>query len=103
MIASKTLKVVLKKWNASLLQSAQEKLAPSNVWYFPMLEKLAASENAAAIGGKEEGNNEDRIRTLVMAVVLLADLLGPIETRKALVSVKEGENNNNNNWVFEIY
>ncbi len=103
MITPKTLKAVLKKWNASLLQSAQEKLAPSNMWYFPILEKLAASENAAAIGGKEEDNNEDRIRTLVMAVESLADLLGPIETRKALVSVREGENNSNNNWVFKMY
>ncbi len=94
-IASKTLKEVRKKWNVSLLQSAQEKLASSNMWYFPMLEELTASENAEATAGAvEEDNNEggaDEMkirtrRTLVMAVEKLADLLGPIETRKALVS-----------------
>ncbi len=97
-VASKTLKEVLRRWNKSLLQSAQEKLSPSNMWYFPMLEKLAASENAGTIGGKEEDNNEDELRTLILAAESLADLLGPIETRKALVSIKEG-------WVVfvEIY
>ncbi len=99
MIASNTLKVVLKKWNASLLQSAQEMLTSSNIWYFPMVKELAASENAATAeeeeeGGGKEDDNEGRVdkmearkrRAHVMAVEKLADLLGPIETRKALVS-----------------
>ncbi len=95
-IASKTLKGVRKKWNVSLLQSAQEKLASSNMWYFPMLEELASSESAEATAGcveedsNEGGADEMKIRTrstLALAVEKLADLLGPIETRKALVSV----------------